>query len=146
MTKPGKAAEEHAEHALAKPERSLLEAAKAAWYLCQSLLAVREGATDQLIREVRDVLNFAIVRAEVLEKVQARIAVREEDPNDSRRLDWIYGQILYSPECDAILDQLGIEELRALGPADPGYSDLTFRERFRKAVDIAAAKPKPRPQ
>lgn len=42
---------------------SLLKAAHGAWHLCQSLLAVREGATDELIIGVRDALHSAVVQA-----------------------------------------------------------------------------------
>ncbi len=44
--------------------RELLAAAQGAWHLCQSLLAVREGATDDLIRRVADALHAAIAKAE----------------------------------------------------------------------------------
>jgi hypothetical protein len=38
----------------------LLRAAAAAYHLCESLLAYREGATDELITEIRDALKVAI--------------------------------------------------------------------------------------
>jgi hypothetical protein len=41
-------------------EEKLIKAATAAWHLCQSLLACREGATDELIREVSEALREAI--------------------------------------------------------------------------------------
>lgn len=40
----------------------LIRAAQAAWHLCQSLLATREGATDDLIRGVAEALEAAIRR------------------------------------------------------------------------------------
>jgi hypothetical protein len=42
----------------------LLKAAEAAFHLCESLLAVREGATDDLIRGIRDACRSAIEKAE----------------------------------------------------------------------------------
>lgn len=42
----------------------LLQAARGAWHLCQSLLEVREGPTDDLILEVADALAAAIRKAE----------------------------------------------------------------------------------
>lgn len=39
---------------------ALRAAAKSAWHLCQSLLAMRDGATDELIREVADALKEAL--------------------------------------------------------------------------------------
>jgi hypothetical protein len=42
----------------------LLQAARGAWHLCQSLLATREGPTDDLIREVANALAAAIRKAE----------------------------------------------------------------------------------
>jgi hypothetical protein len=48
-------------HATADAE--LLRAAQAAWHLCQSLLAVRDGATDDLIREIAQSLAAAIEKA-----------------------------------------------------------------------------------
>jgi hypothetical protein len=41
-------------------EDRLLIAATAAWHLCRSLLACREGATDELIRSVAEKLEEAI--------------------------------------------------------------------------------------
>jgi hypothetical protein len=46
----------------AAPE--LLTAAGGAWNLCQSLLAVREGATDELIQGIAEALERAIRKAE----------------------------------------------------------------------------------
>ncbi len=45
------------------PAAKLMNASYAAWHLCMSLLACREGATDDLIIEVRDVLADAIMTA-----------------------------------------------------------------------------------
>jgi hypothetical protein len=39
------------------------QAAIAAYFLCESLLAIREGATDELIREIRDALKESIKQA-----------------------------------------------------------------------------------
>jgi hypothetical protein len=44
----------------------LLRSAQAAFHLCESLLACREGASDELIREVRDSLKRSITKAETL--------------------------------------------------------------------------------
>lgn len=46
------------------PDRDLLLAARASWHLLQSLLADRDGATDELIRSIADSLKRAIERAE----------------------------------------------------------------------------------
>jgi hypothetical protein len=51
---------------------SLEDAAEAAYHLCESLLAVREGPTDALIVEVRDALHSA------LEETRLREARKEE--------------------------------------------------------------------
>jgi len=51
------------DQALIATAPELLQAATAAWHLCESLLAVREGATDDLIREVRDAAKAAIEKA-----------------------------------------------------------------------------------
>jgi hypothetical protein len=53
---------EDAQVIVAAPE--LLNVAHAAWHLCQSLLADRYGATDDVIREVSDALQAAIAKAE----------------------------------------------------------------------------------
>lgn len=42
----------------------LLMHARGAWHLCQSILATREGATDDLIRELADALQADIAAAE----------------------------------------------------------------------------------
>jgi hypothetical protein len=42
----------------------LMQAARAASHLCRSLLAVREGASDELIRTVAEALDAAISNAE----------------------------------------------------------------------------------
>ena len=42
----------------------LWTAAKGAWHLCQSLLAIREGATDELIQECADALEDAMQEAD----------------------------------------------------------------------------------
>lgn len=44
-------------------KEKVLVAVKAADYLCLSLLAVREGATDELIREVQDALQDVLASA-----------------------------------------------------------------------------------
>lgn len=43
------------------PAAKLMNASYGAWHLCMSLLACREGATDDLIRECRDGLADAII-------------------------------------------------------------------------------------
>jgi hypothetical protein len=43
----------------------LAQSALGAYHLCESLLAVREGATDELIREIRDGLKESILKAEL---------------------------------------------------------------------------------
>jgi hypothetical protein len=45
------------------PISGLIRATTGAWHLCQSLLAVRDGASDELIAECRDSLEAALVRA-----------------------------------------------------------------------------------
>lgn len=42
----------------------LLMHARGAWHLCQSMLATRDGATDDLIRELADALQADIAAAE----------------------------------------------------------------------------------
>lgn len=46
------------------PARDLLRSAKAASHLCKSLLALRDGATDELISEICEALDAAIAKAE----------------------------------------------------------------------------------
>lgn len=41
----------------------IAQAGIAALFLCESLLAVREGASDELIREIRDALKVSIETA-----------------------------------------------------------------------------------
>jgi hypothetical protein len=48
------------------PAAKLMNASYAAWHLCMSLLACREGATDLLIIEVRDALADAIVHTALM--------------------------------------------------------------------------------
>jgi hypothetical protein len=43
------------------PDDALRRAAQGAWHLCQSLLAMREGATDELIQECADALQAALI-------------------------------------------------------------------------------------
>lgn len=43
---------------------ALLRHARGAWHLCQSLLASRDGVTEDLIRELADALQADITQAE----------------------------------------------------------------------------------
>ncbi len=43
---------------------NLLKAAHAGAHLCRSLLAIRDGVTDELLTEIRDALDAAIADAE----------------------------------------------------------------------------------
>lgn len=45
------------------PMSALAKSALGAYHLCESLLAVREGATDELISEIRDGLKQSILQA-----------------------------------------------------------------------------------
>lgn len=62
LLKNGKACEVDASVMAAAPD--LLRSAKAAWHLCESLLAEREGATTELIVGVSVALRTAIAKAE----------------------------------------------------------------------------------
>jgi hypothetical protein len=59
---PRQEAEANARLFAAAPD--LLRSAGSAWHLCQSLLAVRDGASDELIRGVALALQAAIAKAE----------------------------------------------------------------------------------
>lgn len=49
------------------PAAKLMNASYGAWHLCMSLLACREGATDELIVGVRDALADAIIQTALME-------------------------------------------------------------------------------
>jgi len=62
----GRGADEHEQEAnalLIATAPNLLKVAEATYHLCESLLACREGATDDLIRSVRDAAKAAIEKA-----------------------------------------------------------------------------------
>lgn len=55
---------EPADQALIAAAPELLTLTRGAWHLCESLLAVRDGATDESIRAMSAALRAAIAKAE----------------------------------------------------------------------------------
>ncbi len=74
-------------------DEGLRKAATAAWHLCSSLLATRFGATDDLVREVRDALENCLFVAGGLRE-PGRIAELEEGLRESVKLQAHYAKLL----------------------------------------------------